>query len=315
MNDTILKSKALNGMIWSAIDYFSAYAGQFALGVVLARLLAPEDFGLIGMLSLFIAISQTFIDSGLASGLIQKNNRTDIDFSTVFVFNFLVSLAFYCILFLSAPSIAAFYGKPQLVLLTRVLLIDIIINSLAVVQRTKLTIQLDFKTMAKANLARVLGSSIVGITLAFYDYRVWALVFQILSGSAISVAMYWILSKWQPSIRFSRQSFAELFGFGSKLLIARLYSQIFNNIYNMVIGKVYPASVLGYYTKAKSFAETASGTVGAIIQQVTYPLLASLSNDRERMIQVYRRLIRMTAFIVFPAMALLAVCKFSVKLT
>jgi O-antigen/teichoic acid export membrane protein len=303
---TSLKAKTTQGMVWSAIDKFAAKAGQFVIGIVLARLLMPEDFGLIGMLSIFIAISQSFIDSGMGSGLIQKKDRTDDDFSTVFIFNLSVSIFFYIILFFSAPFIAGFYEMPQLILLTRVLAINIIISSLAIVQRSKLTINIDFKTIAKVNVASVIVGGVVAMILAYIGWGVWALVVQRIVSSIVSVGMFWILSKWKFSMTFSRQSFKQLFGYGSKLLLAGLYAQTMHEIYNITIGKVYSASDLGYYTRARSFAEMTAGTVTSILHQVTFPVLASLQDDRERMVSVYSRLIRMTAFFVFPAMTLLA---------
>lgn len=301
-----LKLQATNGMIWSALDKFAVQGGQFIVGIILARLLIPEDFGLIAMLSVFIAISQTFIESGMGSGLIQKKIKTDVDFSTVFVFNIVVSFFLYSILFTLAPFISEFYEKPQLVLLTRVLSLNIIINSLAIVQQTKLIIKLDFKTIAKVNVVSVLSGGLVAVYFAFTGWGVWALVIQNLVRAFVSVVMFWILSHWKPSIMFSKQSFKALFGFGSKLLISGLYATGLNEIYNITIGKVYSASELGYYTRSKQFAEVSSGTVTGIIQQVTYPILASIQDDNDRLVSVYRRLIKMTAFLVFPAMTLLA---------
>lgn len=266
----------------------------------------PEDFGLIGMLSIFIAISQSFIESGMGAGLIQKKDRKDVDFSTVFVFNFLVSLSFYIILFLTAPLIADFYNTPNLVLLTRVLTLNLVINSLAIVQRSRLTIDLDFKTIAKVNVITVFVGGAFGVFFAFNGYGVWALVIQNLVRTSVSVILLWLFSKWKPTLIFSKQSFKELFGFGSKLLLAGLYAQTLNNVYNIAIGKAYAASELGFYTRAKSFAEITAGTVTSILQQVTYPILASLKDDTERMISVYSRLLRMTAFFIFPAMTMLA---------
>lgn len=294
-------------MFWSALDRFGTYVGQFLIGIVLARLLMPKDFGLIGMLAIFIAISQTFVDSGMASGLIQKTDRSDKDFSTVFVFNFFVSLAVYSVLFFSAPYVADFYNEPQLVNLSRVLLISLIVDSLSVVQRTKLTIGLDFKTIAKINVMKVFVSGIIGVLFALKGYGVWALVAKALSGSIITSLMFWLLGNWRFSIRFSRQSFFELFGFGSKLLGAKLYAQTLNNIYNMVIGKAYSATDLGYYTNAERFTNVASNTVSGVVQQVTYPILSSLKNNPKRMLSAYTRLIRLTAFIVFPLMTLMLV--------
>jgi teichuronic acid exporter len=306
MSNSSLKSKTTKGMIWSAIDKFAMHGGQLVIGIVLARILMPEDFGLIGMLSIFIAISQSFIDSGMGSGLIQKKNRTNKDFSTVFIFNFVISVVCYGILYLSAPYIAGFYSMPKLELLVKILSINIVISSLAIVQRSKLTIEIDFKTIAKVRVISILTSGIISIILAYIGWGVWALVMQRMVSSIVSVILFWILSKWNFSLTFSRQSFKELFGFGSKLLIQGLYAQAMREVYNITIGKAYSASDLGYYTRAKSFAEITAGTVTGILHQVTFPVLASLQDDRERMISVYSRLIRMTAFFVIPAMTMLS---------
>ena len=267
---------------------------------------SPEDFGLIGMLSIFIAISQTFIDSGMGSGLIQKQDRSDDDFSTVFIFNLGVSLFFYGILFFSAPLIADFYNMPQLVSLTRVLSLNIIINSLAIVQRTKLTIDLDFKTIAEVNVIAVFVGGALAIYFAYTGWGVWALVFQNLIITIVSVVMFWLLSKWKPSLIFSKKSFKALFGFGSKLLISGLYATSLNEVYNIVIGRVYSATDLGYYSRSKQITNSAAGTVTSVLQQVTYPILASLQKDKQKLVSVYSRIIRMTSFFVFPTMTLLA---------
>jgi len=306
MMEDSLRSSTIIGFFWNAVDKFAAQAAYLIISIVLARLLMPEDFGLISMLSIFFAISQSFISSGMGLGLVQKKNRTDIDFSTVFVFNLTVSVIFYIILFFSAPLIAKFYNVPQLVNLTRVLSISIIISSLAVVQNSRLVINLDFKTLAKANIVAIIASGIIAIYLAYIGWNVWALVVQGILRSTIYVCMLWLLSKWKPSILFSRKSFKELFGFGSKLLIQGLYGTIMQNLYEIIIGKYYSAGDLGYYSKAKGFAETISATVSSILHQVTFPVLASLQDEKERMVSVYRRLIKMTVFFIFPVMTLLA---------
>jgi O-antigen/teichoic acid export membrane protein len=293
-------------MLWVAVEKFSVQAGQLVIGIVLARLLVPEDYGLIGMLSIFLAISQSFVDSGMGSGLIQKKDRTDVDFSTVFVFNFLVSAAFYMGLFFAAPLIANFYNEPRLVLLTKVITLTIIINSLAIVQRTRLIIDINFKTIAKVNAVSVFAGGMFGISFAYMGFGVWALVIQTLTRTSISVVLFWFFSKWRPSLLFSKESFRRLFGFGSKLLIAGIYAQSYKEIYNVAIGKAYSVSDLGFYTRAKGFAEMAAGTITSIMKEVTYPILSSLQDDRIRLISVYSRIIRMTAFIVFPTMAMLA---------
>jgi len=306
-NNPSLKSTATRGMLWNALEKFSVQAGQLIIGIILARILMPEDFGLIGMLSIFIAISQTFIDSGMGSGLIQKKNRTEIDFSTVFVFNFAVSATFYLILYITAPLIADFYNMPQLVDLTRVLAIIIIINSLAIVQRSRLTINIDFKTIAKVNVVSVFTSGAFGILFAYMGYGVWALVIQQLINALVAVIMFWFLSRWKPSFLFSKQAFKDLFGYGSKLLLSGLYAQTMANIYNIAIGKAFSAAELGFYTRAKSFAELTAGTVTSVLHQVSFPILSSLQEDRKRMVHIFSRMIRMSSFIIFPAMTMLAI--------
>lgn len=306
MYNKSLKSQATKGMFWNAIENFSVQAGQFIVGIVLARLLMPSDFGLIGMLAIFIAISQSFINSGMGTALIQKKNRTDVDFSTVFVFNFVISTLFYLILFFSAPFIADFYGIPQLIPLTRILTLNIVINSLALVQTSRLTINLDFKTMAKVNVVSVIISGIFAVILAYSGFGVWALVFQNLLRAIISVLMLWYLSRWKPSLKFSSESFKALFGFGSKLLVAGLIATLFNNIYKVIIGKAYSSSTLGYYSQAFTFVDVTAGTVTSILQKVTFPILASIHDDEIRMVSVYRRMLGMTSFFILPAMTLLA---------
>jgi teichuronic acid exporter len=306
MQNTSLKSTATKGIIWSAIDKFAVQFGQFVVSIVLARILLPEDFGLIGMLAIFIVLSQTFIESGLGVGLIQRQDSTDIDFSTVFVFNLGVSSFFYLLLFLSAPFISTFFNQPQLTNLIRVLGINLFIIALAIVQRTKLTIAIDFKSIAKSNVIGMVVGGVFGVIAAKSGYGVWALVIQTLLGSLATSASLWVFSNWSPSIAFSKTSFKSLFGYGSKLLIAGLYAQLLNNVYNICIGKFYLTASLGYYTRAKSFADVSSGIIVSVLQQATFPILTSVQHDEEKLISVYRRLIRMSAFFIIPLMTLIA---------
>ncbi len=306
MTEKSLKSQATKGMLWSAVEKILLRFGQFAIHIILARLLLPKDFGLIGMLTIFIVLSQIFVDSGMESGLIQKQKRTDRDFSTVLIFNFGISVLFYFFLFLFAPFIAEFYSKPELTMLTRVLGLNVIINSLAVVQRTIFKIELDFKTLAKVNVLSIIVSGVVAILSAYYGAGVWALVIQNLLQATITTIMFWVFSKWKLSIHFSRDSFKHLFGFGSKLLLAGLYSKSLQEVYNVVIGKFYNASELGFYYNGKKLTEVLTGIVSSVIQQVSYPILASVQDDIKRMINIYGQTLRMTAFLIIPSMTLLA---------
>ncbi len=306
MNQQSIKSKATSGIIWSAFDRFAVQGGQFIIGVILARLLMPSDFGVIGMMSIFIALSQTIVDSGMGTGLIQKQNRSDKDFSTVFIFNLATSIILYFILFFSAPFIAEYFGVPELLILTRVISLTIIISAFTIVQRTQLTIKLDFKSIAKVNAISIILSGIISIFLAYYGCGVWALVVQIILRALFSSLVLFYISHWQPINSFSNESFRSLFGFGSKLLAAGLVSTAFKEIYNIVIGKVYSSTQLGYYNRAYNFADLSSGAVTSILHQVTFPILSSLQNEVIRMISVYRRIIKMTAFFIFPTMTMIA---------
>ena len=302
-----LKHKATKGFLWNTIEKFSNTIAQFFVGIILARLLEPEDFGLIGIITFFTVISQVFIDSGMGSGLIQKQNRTKEDFSTVFIFNIVISLSCYGLLFLSAPWIAAYYEKPELVLLTRVIGLSLIINSLNVVQRTKLEIDVDFKKLAKVNVFSLVLGGALGIGGAFLGFGVWSLVIQVLTISLATTLGFWLIGSWSLSLKFSKESFRSLFSYGSKLLVAGVYAKTLHEVYNLVIGKAYSMGELGYFTQAKKLGDISIGVITSVAQKVSFPILSSLQNDRDKMISMYSKMIRMSAFISFPVMILLAI--------
>jgi teichuronic acid exporter len=302
-----LKSKTVRGVLWSATERFSVQALQFILGIILARLLLPSDYGLVGMLTIFMAISQTFVDSGFSSALIQKKNRTETDYSTVFIFNIGVGLFVYLLLYLSAPFISEFYNSPELTLLTKVIGVNIIITSFSVVQQAKLNIILDFKTQAKASLSSAFIGGCIGIALAYKGYGVWALVAQSLIINSLRTIILWHVSNWQPTTGFSKKSFDTLFSFGSKLLVTGLLNTIFINLYYLVIGKVFNARELGFYSRAKQFQKFPSENVTGILQRVTFPVLSMIQDDNIRLEKTFRIMIRLSTFVVFPLMIGLAV--------
>ena len=297
-----LKNKTVKGTIWSTLERFSVQGIQFIVMIIMARILTPEDYGLVGMLAIFIAVSQSLIDSGFSQALIRKQDRSEIDNSTVFYFNIGVGAILYLILFFSAPFIASFYNEPQLVPITRIIGLSLVFNSLVVVQRALLTINLDFKTQAKASFVGVIISGAIGITMAYTGFGVWAIVWQQISNLAAVTVLLWILSRWKPTWAYSWKSFRELFSFGSKLLASGLLDTIFRNLYLIVIGKFFKASDLGYYTRAHQFTDFASSNITGIIQRVTYPVLCTIQDDDARLSDVYRRLLRTSAFIIFPLM-------------
>ena len=297
-----LKDKTVKGFIWSSIDRFSGQAIQFVFSILIARLLIPEDYGVIAMLGVFLAVSQTFIDSGFGTALIRKVNRTEMDFSTVFYFNILVAIIFYFILFFGAPLIAEFYNTPLLKPITRVISLSLIISSLSGIHNTKLSIAIDFKSKAKASIISALFTGGVGLWLAYAGYGVWALVVQNLCLRIIWTVMMWVYVKWRPQLVFSWQSFKELFSFGSKLLASGLLDTLYNNLYTLVIGKVFSSSTLGVYSKANSLAQFPSFNITSVVQTVSFPVLSTIQNEEDRLAVVYRRLLKLSAFIVFPLM-------------
>jgi teichuronic acid exporter len=306
MHNNSLKSIATKGIFWSAVDKVAVQFGQFIVSIMLARILMPEDFGLIGMLTIFLALSQTFVESGLGVALIQRQERVEIDFSTLFVFNIGISFFFYLVLFFSAPFISSFFKQPQLIDLLRVLGLSLFLNAFAIVQRTKLTIAIDFKTIAKSNVIGMVVGGLCGVIMANNGFGVWSLVIQILVGTSISTIYLWFFGNWKLSIAFSKKSFKSLYGYGSKLLFAGLYAQTLNKVYDICLGKFYTIASLGYYSRARSFSDIAAGTIVSILQQSTFPILASFQNDREKLVSIYSRMIRISAFFVIPLMTLIA---------
>lgn len=306
MPEQSLKNKTLKGVIWSSVERFSVQGVQFLVMLVIARILDPKDFGLVGMLAIFLAVAQSLMDSGFSQALIRKQDRTEIDNNTVFYFNIVVSVFLYLILFAIAPWVADFYNEPQLTELMRVLCLIVIINSFAVVQRALYTTSLDFKTQAKASFIAALVSGCVGIYLAMNGYGVWTLVWQQLLNAGINTLLLWFFSKWYPRLQYSWKSFKEMFSFGSKLLASGLLDTVYTNMYTLVIGKVFTAVNLGYYSQADRFTKLPSSNITGILQRVTYPVLCSIQDDDERLRADYRKLLRLSAFIIFPLMCLLA---------
>lgn len=306
MSDSI-KHQAVKGVMWSAVERFSVQGIQFVLTIIIARLVLPSDYGLIAMLSIFLAIAQVFVDSGFSNALIQKKDRTETDFSTVFYFNIFISVISYLLLYFSAPYIASFYKEPDLSSVTRWIGLTIIISSLSIVQRAKLTINIDFKKQAKASLAAVLISGIIGIILAYKDWGVWALVVQSLSNSLLSTILLWTFTKWTPLFVFSTESFKVLFSFGSKLLLSGLLHTIYVNLYSLVIGRKYSSMDVGFYNRAYQFACFPSISIVGIINRVIFPIQCEIQNDKERLKSSFIKYLRMSCFIVFPLMTTLAI--------
>ena len=301
-----LKTRAINGLFWSLIDNFSVQISQFIIGIVLARILSPNDFGLIGMLTVFITISQWFVSSGFGQALIRKKDCTQNDYSTVFIFNIITGFLLYLILFFSSGFIADFFNEPQLESLLNVLGISLIIIAFTIVQQTQLTKRLDFKLQTRISVISSVISGLIGVLLAYLGYGVWTLVYKALLEYFIRSFLLWIYNKWRPSFVFDTNSFKELFGFGSKLMLRGLIYTLFNNMYYVIIGKYFSTADLGYYTRAEQFNRMPSSNINKVINRVSYPVLSELQNDDVALKAAYKKIFISLVFISSVSMMILS---------
>lgn len=301
-----LKDKTVKGVIWSAVERLSVQSIFFVITIIMARILTPNDYGLIGLLAIFIEVSQALIDSGFAQALIRKQNRTEVDTCTMFYFNIVVSGILYIILWFIAPLVADFYESPLLCPVMRVVCTTVFFNSFGLVQRALLTIKLDFKTQMKSSFIAAILSGIIGVGMAYRGFGVWAIAAQQLSNHGINTVLLWFFTKWRPKLLFSWISFREMFGYGSKLVAASILNTVYNNIYQIVIGKVFTPDSLGHYTRAKQFADFPSSNLANVIQRVTFPVLCGLQNNDLKLRNAYIKVLRMIAFLLFPIMCGLA---------
>lgn len=297
-----LQQQAAKGFFWNLADNFAVQLIQFATGVYMARILSPGDYGLMGMLLIFTALSDAIVNGGFSTALIRKTDRTDTDAATAFYFNIVVGLMLYGVLFLSAPAIAAFYKAPLLKDLVKVAAIPFVVNAFFLVQRTYLTIRMDFKTQAKISVVSALAKGGAGIGMAYAGYGVWAIAWSGVAGAVVSCAMYWWHSVWRWQWTFSWRSFRELFGFGSKLMLSGVLDVLGNNLFTLIIGKKFAASGLGYYTRAYGYSSLPPTVFTGVLSRVTLPVLSRIQDDDERLARVYRQMLRLSAFVVFPLM-------------
>ena len=297
MSQESLKSKTIKGTAWSAADAFLGQGVTFLVGIVLARMLSPDEYGLIGICLIFNTVLSGIVDSGFSNALIRKKNCTDVDYNTMFVTNLTISIVLYALLFVSSPLVSQFFNRYELTSLIRVTGLVLLANALSITQITILTKRIDFKTKTKASLVSAIASGIIGIAMAFMGFGVWALVGQILSKQILYTICLWVLNKWWPSFTFSLKSFHYMWGFGWKLLVSGLLNNIWNQLYQVVVGKFYSPATLGQYTRGQEYASIFSSNLTNIIQRVSYPVLSEIQDDKHRMVEGYRRVIKMTMFV------------------
>lgn len=301
-----LRNKAVRGAGWSFADSFLGQGITFLVGLVLARLLTPDEYGLIGIITIFITVLNSIVDSGFSNALIRKPHATRDDYNTMFITNLVFSILMFLLLFFSAPAIAAFFKRPELVNLTRVMGIVVIFNALSIVQNTILTKHLDFKTKTKASLISAIVSGIIGIGMAIKGFGVWSLVGQALSRQLVNSLCLWLFNRWWPQLKFCWDSFKEMWSFGWKLLVSKLIDTTWNELYQVVVGKFYSPATLGQYTRGKQFAQILSANITSVVQRVSFPTLSEIQDERTRLVNAYRKIIRTTMFVTTPLMFALA---------
>ena len=302
MQQESLKNKTIKGVGWSAADAILGQGVTFIVGLVLARLLSPDEYGLIGICLIFTTVLNGIVDSGFSNALIRKKDVTDEDYNTMFMTNMAISIVLYIFLFVSAPFVSDFFHRVELTALVRATGLILFFNALSITQVTILTKKIDFKTKTKASLVSAIISGGIGIALAFMGYGVWSLVAQQLSKQLLYTLCLWVLNNWWPKFTFYRDSFKYMWGFGWKLLASGILNNVWNQLYQVVIGRYYTPSTLGHYTRANECASIFSSNLTTIIQRVTFPVLSELQDDKKKLLVSYRKLIKVSMFVTVISM-------------
>lgn len=308
MSEQSLKDKTVKGGVWSAVDYIARYGISFVVGVILARLLTPDDYGLIGIITIFITLFNYIVDGGLGAALIRKLDTDKDDYSTLFIANLAISVFLALLLVLIAPLVSRFFEREQLTVMTQVMSIIIVLDSLSIVQKVRLTKRIDFKTQTKVSVSAALISGTVGILMAYFDYGVWALVGQQISSSLFNTIFLWIYNKWIPRLVFRFDRFKEMWNFGWKLLVSSIIGSLWDNLYSVIIAKNYSTITLGHYSRANQFATLCPSTINSVVQRVSYPVLCSFQNDKAQLKLAYSKIIRVAMLPTFILALGLAAC-------
>lgn len=296
-----LKAKTAKGVGWGFADNIFGLGITAVANIILARILSPADFGIIGMTAIFMTLSTSLVDSGFTGALTRKKDTVKADFDTVFYFNLAVSCLLYAVLFFCSPFIARFFREPILVPVIRILGISLIINAFGIVQKIILVRRIDFRTQAWISLVSSFAAAVAAVAMAFYGFGVWSLVVLQVGKLAVNTILLWSVSRWHPGLCFSRKSFRDMFSFGSRLLITSIISTIWSEMYSFIIGKMYSSSVLGQYSRADKVKNMVTSNVSSVMQKVSYPVLASIQDEGERQINVYRKVLKTTVLISFTA--------------
>lgn len=301
------RSKAFSGVKWTSIEQVLSIALSFVIGIIVARLVMPSDYGLIAMLGVFMALGGVFVNSGISTALVRHKHNSQADYSTAFYANVALGLVVYAILYVLAPLIAGFYEIPELTAVCRVYSLDILLSSLTIVHVAKLTHEMRYKVQTSIKLFSLMVSGVIGISLAYGGYGVWALIGYTLSASGLRTVLFWVLSGWYPSMVFSRSAAHYLYDFGSKMLLTSIIDVVYDNIYTFVIGKYYTATSAGYYNRSLQLSQFPQNMISHVVGNVVLPVLTPFQDNQEKLLNVYDRLFRLTVYVAYPLMALMVV--------
>ncbi len=306
--DQSLRTKTINGVIWTFIEQLSVRGISFIVQIFLARLLFPQDFGLIAMLTIFVSIGEALTDSGITSSLIRKQNLTQNDYSTVFYLNFLVSVFVYFVLFLIAPYVSIFYDQPVLTPVLRAYSLVIILKALIGVQRTILIKEMNFRAIVKIQTPSLILAGIVGIVLARNGYGIWALVYFYLLQNLLATIQFWLYSKWKPILIFDKACLKEHFNFGYKLGLSSIISSFFSDLNNVLIGKFFGVDLLGVYNRAYVMQNLPSFIFSRSLSRITFPLFSKLQDDSKKLRVAYKKVVLNAIFWLCPLFTILFFC-------
>lgn len=302
-----LRSEAIGGIIWTSLNRFGTQLVVFLVSVVLARVLSPEEFGLIAMITVFNSLGGLLTDAGLCQSLIRTKDVDDKDYSTVFYFNFAGSIIIYLIIFLCAPLVAIFFDQPILTSLLRIYAISFVVNAFSNVQVTILTRELNFKRQFYITFPSLILGSAVGIYSAYTGAGVWSLVYSQLVQSVLNTTLYFLLSDWKPSFSFNKESFNKHFNYGYKLTLSGILDMLFNNIYYVIIGRFYSPAQVGFFNRADTFKQFPVNSISSVLNKVTFPLFAKIQSDDDRLKAAYRKVLKLITFLIAPLLAFMAI--------
>ena len=301
-----LKGKTKKGLYWSFFNQFANYGMQFCVGIVMARLLSPSDYGITALPAVFMTVAMILQEGGLSDAMVRKPDLQEKDMATAFYYSFGVGVFMYVVLFFAAPFIADFYKTPVLVPLIRVSALGFVWGALGIPQNVILKRRLDFKTPTKISITTKIFSAFVGITMAYLGYGLWALVISGFLSGLLYLILIWLKVRWLPSAKWSKDSFKYLWGYGNKMMASSLLNALYNNIAPIFIGKYYSPAQLGVYNRANNYAAMPSQNVTGVISNVTFPVLSKMQNDDEKLAFNYRRMLKVSAFVIFPIMLMLS---------